>query len=57
MYKLILILLEIAACNINGALSSLRQFLAIESPLKLLKNAFNFTSEAFFVPKIFKFLS
>ena len=54
---LILILLEIAACNIKGALSGLRQFLAIESPLKLLKNVFNFTSKAFFILKIFKFLS
>ena len=54
---LILILLEIAACNIKGALSGLRQFLAIESPLKMMKNAFYFTLKALFVLKIFKFLS
>ena len=39
------------------ALSSLRQFLAIESSLKMMKNAFYFTSEALFVLKIFTFLS
>ena len=42
---------------IKGALSGLRQFLAIESPLKMMKNAFYFTSKALFVLKIFKFLS
>ena len=41
----------------KGALSALRQFLAIESPLKMMKNAFYFTSKALFVLKIFKFLS
>ena len=41
----------------KGALYSLRQFLAIESPLKMMKNAFHFTSKALFVLKIFKFLS
>ena len=41
----------------NGVLSSLRQFLATESPLKMMKNAFYFTSEALFGLKIFKFLS
>ena len=35
----------------------LRQFLANESPLKMIKNAFYFTSKALFVLKIFKFLS
>ena len=39
------------------ALSGLRQFLATESPLKMMKNDFYFTSKAFFVLKIFKFLS
>ena len=39
------------------ALSGLRQFLAFESPLKVMKNAFNFTLKALFVLKIFKFLS
>ena len=31
--------------------------LAVESPLKMMKNTFYFTSKAFFVLKIFKFLS
>ena len=35
----------------------LRQFLATESPLKMIKNTFYFTSKAIFVLKIFKFLS
>ena len=42
---------------IKGALSGLRQFLATESPLKMMKNVFYFTSKALFVLKIFKFLS
>ena len=37
--------------------SSLGQFLATESPLKMVKNAFYFTSKALFVLKLFKFLS
>ena len=41
----------------KGALSGLRQFLATESPLKMMKNAFYFTSKALFVLKIFKLLS
>ena len=32
-------------------------FLATESPLKMMKNAFYFTLKALFVFKIFKFLS
>ena len=40
----------------KGTLSGLRQFSATESPLKVLKNAFYFTSKAVFVFKIFKFL-
>ena len=44
-------------CVIKGALSGLRQFFATESPLKMMKNAFYFTSKALFVLKIFKFLS
>ena len=43
--------------KIKGALSGLRQFLATESPLKMMKNAFYFTLKAFFVLKIFTFLS
>ena len=42
---------------IKGALSGLRQFLTIKSPLKMMKNAFHFTSKALFVLKISKFLS
>ena len=45
------------AVNIKGALLGLRQFLATESPLKVMKNAFCFTFKALFVLKIFKFLS
>ena len=37
---------------IKGQLSGLRQFLAIESPLKMIKNAFYFTFKALFVLKI-----
>ena len=37
--------------------SGLRQLLGIESPLKMIKNAFYFTSKALFVLKIYKFLS
>ena len=43
--------------SIKGALSGLRQFLATKSPLKMMKNAFCFTSKALFVLKVFKFLS
>ena len=43
--------------NIKGTISGLRQFLATESPLKTMKNAFYFTSKALFVLKIFKFLT
>ena len=41
----------------KGALSGLKQFLTAESPLKMMKNAFYFTSKAFFVLKMIKFLS
>ena len=40
--------------SIKDRLACLRQFLATESPLKLMKNAFNFTLKAIFVLKIFK---
>ena len=43
--------------RLKGALSGLRQFLATESPLKMMRNAFYFTSKALSVLKIFKFLS
>ena len=39
----------------KGALSGLRQFLAAKSLLKMMKNAFYFTSKALFVFQIFKF--
>ena len=42
---------------LKGALLGLRQFLATESSLKLMKNAFYYTSKALFVLKISKFLS
>ena len=42
---------------LKGALLGLRQFLATESPLKMMNNAFYFTSKALFVPKIMKHLS
>ena len=37
----------------KGALSGLKQFLAAECPLKMMKKAFYFTSKALFVFKIF----
>ena len=42
--------------KLRGVLSDLRQFLATESPLKMMKNASYFTLKALFAPKIFKFL-
>ena len=42
---------------LKDALSGLTKFLGIESPLKMMKNAFYFTLETLFVLKIFKFLS
>ena len=39
---------------IKGTLSGLRQYLAIESPMKMTKKAFYFTSKALFVLNIFK---
>ena len=48
---------EVKVNKLKGALSGLRQFFATESPLKMMKNAFYFTSKALFVLKIFKFLS
>ena len=44
-------------CVFKGAISSLRQFWATESPLKMMKNTFYSTSKALFVLKIIKFLS
>ena len=42
---------------LKTALSGVRPFLATESPLKLMKNAFYFILKAFFFLKIFKLLS
>ena len=54
-------------CNFSPGVSStlhsgyfnqnLRRFLATESPLKMIKNAFSFILKAIFILKIFKFLS
>ena len=41
---------------LKGAPSGLRQFLATKNPLKMMRNAFYFTSKALLVLKIFKFL-
>ena len=41
----------------KGSLSGLRQFLATESPLKMMKNVFCFIPKALFILKIFKFSS
>ena len=43
--------------NLKGTLLRLRQLLATGSPLKMMKNAFYFTSKALLVLKILKFLS
>ena len=43
--------------NFTGALSGLGQYLATESPLKVMKNASYFTLKATFALKIFKLLS
>ena len=42
--------------ELKGALSALRKFLGIESPLKMMKNVFYFSLKALFILKIFKFL-
>ena len=42
--------------EIKGALSGLRQSLATDIPLKLMKNAFDSTWKALFVLKTFRFL-
>ena len=42
---------------VKGAVTGLRQFLETESPLKMMKNTFYFTSKTLFVLKIFNFLS
>ena len=42
---------------LKGKLPCLTQFLATESPLKIMKNSFYFTLKALFVLKIFKLSS
>ena len=44
-------------CLLKGALSHMRQFLATESPLKMIKNAFYFILKTLRVLKVFEFLS
>ena len=44
-------------CLFKGAFSGLTPFLANESPLKMTKNVFYFSSKTNFVLEIFKFLS
>ena len=44
-------------CGLKGALLGLRQLLAMESSLKIMKNTFYFTSKVLFILKIFKFFS
>ena len=41
---------------IKGPLLGQSQFLATESPLRMMKNSFYFTLEAFFVLKMFNFV-
>ena len=48
---------RISSIWFKGTLSGPTQFLAAESSLKTMKNAFYFTLKAFFVLKIFKFWS
>ena len=51
-------LVPIERLNRKGALSDLRHFFVAESPLKMMKNYFYFTSKTLFVLKIFQvFLS
>ena len=42
---------------LKSALSDLGHFLATKSPVKMMKNAFYFTSKALFILKKCKFLS
>ena len=45
---------ELGSLNIKDGISGLRQFLATENPLKMMKNAFCFTLRALSVLKIIK---
>ena len=42
---------------LKRALSGLRQFLATESPFKMMEIVFYFTLKALFILKVFQFLS
>ena len=55
--KFSLVFCKLLDSYFKGALSGLRQFLAIERTLKMIKNDFYFTSKAIFILKIFKFFS
>ena len=48
-------LVNLLSSALKGALSGLRQFLATENSLKMMKNVFYFTSKSLFVLKIFNF--
>ena len=52
----LLIKLFINNDSFKSALSGLRQFLATENPLKMMKRAFYFNSKALFILRILKFL-
>ena len=47
---------EEASMRLKAAFSGLRQLLATESPLKMIKSAFYLTLKALFILKMFKFL-
>ena len=51
-YSIIFFVIPGEEGSIRGALSGLRQLLAIESPLKVMRNAFYFTSKVLFIFKI-----
>ena len=55
--KFSLVFCKLLDSYFKGALSGLRQFLAIERTLKMIKNAFYFISNAIFILKIFKYFS
>ena len=55
--KILLFSNTVSVMQIKGTLSGLGQFLATENPLKMMKNSFYFTLKAFFILKVFQFLS
>ena len=56
-FKQILKTDAVSAQQFRGALSSRRQFLTTERPLKMMKNIFCFILKTILVLEIFKFLS